>query len=72
MVKALNRAVQMRISKRAQRREQSRSKLRQAREQEIRDILEEFGQDPNVPHTMVDLQYPIDQMERLGISIRED
>jgi hypothetical protein len=36
------------------------------------DILEEFGQDPDVPHTKVDLLYPTDQMEKLGISIRED
>jgi len=49
----------MRKDRRSALREGARSKLREGNSQQVKDILEEFGFNPEEPHEMIDLQAPI-------------
>ena len=52
------RAELMRRDRRSALREGARSKLREGNSQQVKDILEEFGFNPEEPHEMIDLQAP--------------
>ena len=61
----------MRNSKRSQRRDETRSKIRESLKQKQREILEEFGCDPNEPHEMIDLQLTQERIERAGAEAKK-
>ena len=48
----------MRRDRRSALREGARSKIREGNSQQVKDILEEFGFNPEEPHEMIDFQAP--------------
>ena len=72
MTKAFERSVELRSKERSRLREQSRTKLRLQRKQEIQEILDEFGEGEDASmYSMIDLECSSEMLEQLGMTIEQ-